>query len=66
MNDKVNGRFKDAPWYKQCENEDILLGGVGGIGSNALYYLAIVTGMRQGELLGLQWKNVDIDRGIIK
>jgi len=32
----------------------------------ALYYLAIVTGMRQGELLGLQWKNVDLDKGIIK
>lgn len=32
----------------------------------ALYYLAIVTGMRQGELLGLQWKNVDLERGIIK
>lgn len=32
----------------------------------AIYYLAIVTGMRQGELLGLQWKNVDLDKGIIK
>lgn len=32
----------------------------------ALYYLAIVTGMRQGELLGSQWKNVDLERGIIK
>ncbi len=32
----------------------------------ALYYLAIVTGMRQGELLGLQWKNVDLEKGIIK
>ncbi len=32
----------------------------------SLYYLAIVTGMRQGELLGLQWKNVDLDKGIIK
>ena len=32
----------------------------------ALYYLAIVTGMRQGELLGLQWKNVDLERRVIK
>ena len=32
----------------------------------ALYYLAIITGMRQGELLGLQWKNVDLEKGIIK
>ncbi len=34
--------------------------------NHVLYYLAIVTGMRQGELLGLQWKNVDLERGIIK
>lgn len=32
-------RFKDAPWYKESYNEKIILGGVGGIGSNALYYL---------------------------
>lgn len=32
-------RFKDAPWYKKCVNENIIVGGVGGIGSNALYYL---------------------------
>ena len=32
----------------------------------SLYYLAIFTGMRQGELLGLQWKNVDLGKGIIK
>lgn len=31
----------------------------------ALFYLAIVTGMRQGELLGLKWKNVDLENGII-
>jgi integrase len=27
----------------------------------ALYVLAITTGMRQGELLGLQWKDIDLD-----
>ncbi len=31
-----------------------------------LFYLAIVTGMRQGELLALKWKNVDLDRGVIE
>jgi integrase len=31
----------------------------------ALFYLALVTGMRQMELLGLQWKDLDRARGII-
>jgi len=35
----INDRFKDAPWYKGCIDEDITVVGVGGIGSNALYYL---------------------------
>jgi integrase len=29
----------------------------------ALYVLAITTGMRQGELLGLRWQDVDVERG---
>jgi len=29
----------------------------------ALYLLAITTGMRQGELLGLQWPDIDLDAG---
>jgi len=32
----------------------------------ALYTLALSTGMRVGELLGLQWQNVDLDGGIIR
>jgi integrase len=32
----------------------------------ALYVLAVTTGMRQGELLGLQWKDVDLDGGTLK
>ncbi len=31
----------------------------------ALFVLAITTGMRQGELLGLRWQDVDIDKGIL-
>ena len=34
-------------------------------GSYALYYLAIVTGMRQGELLALRWSEVDMDKGTL-
>ena len=32
---------------------------------SVLYHLALVTGMRQGELLGLSWNNVDLNSGII-
>lgn len=31
----------------------------------ALYYLALVTGMRQGELLALSWDNIDLEKGIL-
>ena len=31
-----------------------------------LFHLAITTGMRQGELLGLRWKDVDLEKGILK
>jgi integrase len=33
---------------------------------SALYHLACGTGMRQGELLALQWQNVDLDSGTLK
>jgi integrase len=32
----------------------------------ALYVLALSTGMRQGELLGLRWRDVDLDRGSLQ
>lgn len=31
-----------------------------------LYRLAIITGMRQGELLGLTWRNMELERGEIR
>jgi integrase len=31
----------------------------------ALYVLAIHTGMRQGELLALKWENIDLESGVI-
>lgn len=31
----------------------------------ALYVLALSTGMRQGELLGLKWREVDLETGIL-
>lgn len=32
----------------------------------ALFVLALTTGMRQGELLGLRWRDVDFDRGSLQ
>jgi integrase len=32
----------------------------------ALYVLAVSTGMRQGELLALRWSDIDLDRGIVQ
>ena len=32
----------------------------------ALYILAITTGMRQGELLGLGWEDVDLEAGVVR
>lgn len=31
-----------------------------------LYVVALATGMRQSELLGLQWADVDLDAGLIR
>jgi len=30
-----------------------------------LYVLALLTGMRQGELLGLRWEDIDLERGVV-
>ncbi len=32
----------------------------------ALYILAVTTGMRQGEILGLQWKDLDLSEGTLR
>ncbi|WP_280209576.1 tyrosine-type recombinase/integrase [Brevibacillus sp. AY1] len=29
------------------------------------FLLALTTGMRQGEILGLRWKDVDLENGIV-
>ena len=33
---------------------------------HAFYVLAVTTGMRNGELLGLQWRDVDLDPGTLR
>jgi len=38
---------------------------VHGTRNEALYQMAIATGMRQGELLGLKWADIDWNRGLV-
>lgn len=30
-----------------------------------VYFVALTTGMRRGELLGLRWSDIDLERGIL-
>ncbi len=43
-----------------------LLEAVGGDRFEALYALAVTAGLRQGELLGLRWEDIDLDRSILR
>jgi integrase len=43
-----------------------LLDAVRGDRLEALYVLAVTTGMRQGELLALRWRDVDLERGTVQ
>jgi integrase len=43
-----------------------LLEASAGTRQEALYTLALATGMRQGELLGLRWRDVDLDAGVLR
>lgn len=53
---------------KTLSQSDVLklLNNAGGEELYSLIMTAIFTGMRKGEILGLQWKNVDLDNGFIK
>ena len=43
-----------------------LLEAAGGDRLEALYVLAVHTGMRRGELLGLKWEDVDLENATIR
>jgi integrase len=48
------------------EQVKILLEAASGERFEAVYVLAIHTGLRQGELLGLKWDGVDLENGLIR
>lgn len=59
-----------APKYKSARRTvwdlphfHAFLGAVAGDRLEALYVLALTTALRQGEMLGLQWKDVDLTTG---
>jgi integrase len=45
------------------EQARMFLDAVGGDRLEALYVVALTTGMREGEVLGLRWRDVDLDSG---
>ncbi len=48
------------------EQIGVLFGAARGDRLEALYVLAVTTGLRQGELLGLKWEDVDLDAGTLQ
>ena len=57
----------DEEAISPLEGEEItaFLQAIKGCSSECLFYVALFTGMRQTELTGLSWNNVDFDRGEI-
>jgi integrase len=56
---------KDAPHVLSPEKARALLDALRGDRLFALFYLALDTGMRQGELLALRWDDIDLEAGAI-
>jgi integrase len=57
-------RFEIRPWSSAQANA--FLTAARGDRFEALYVTAVTTGMREGELLGLHWKHVDLEQGHIQ
>jgi integrase len=55
---------KERPTFT-LEQARLLLEAARGDRFEALYVLAIHTGMRRGELLGLSWDDVDLEKGLL-
>ena len=53
------------PDAKTVEEAQKFLRAIAGDRLEALYLLAVTTGLRRGELLGLKWTDVDLERGVL-
>jgi integrase len=58
-----SSRNRDEAKALSAEQVGALLRAASGERNEALYVVAVHTGLRQGELLGLQWTDVDLDVG---
>lgn len=58
-------RDEPATWT-EAEVKRVLRSVSGDLRFDALYHVAIATGMRPGELRALQWADVDLERGILR
>ena len=61
-------RFPEAPWrhkfyFSELEIEKLI--GAAAPHLRPILAMAFGTGLRKGDILGLKWRDVDIDRGII-
>ncbi len=56
------------PEAKPLNREQVrkLFNAVSGHRLEALYVVAVTAGLRQGELLGLRWEDVDLERGMLQ
>jgi integrase len=59
----------DAPTTEKAERDQLTVDQARTVlrtaGDDARWWLALFCGMRQGEVLGLRWEDVDLDRGIL-
>jgi len=61
-------RLKEAPWrhkYVFSEDEMFQLINAASLHLRPILLMAFGTGLRKGDLLGLRWKDIDFDHGII-
>lgn len=55
-----------APRFLDVAEVQQLLAAVRGNPREALVWLAVTTGMREGELIGLYWQDLDLDAGVVR
>lgn len=62
----IDAHDDDEVRFLTVEEEHRLLDRLAGDPLEYLIFVAVRTGLRQGELLGLQWRDVDLDRGELR